>query len=219
MGSNCAESDCCLSDVLSEAGYNCGYIGKWHLDLPKTEHVAYTEGWRGRPGTGSVWDAYTPPGPRRHGFDFWHSYGCCDRHLSRTTGKAMPRWKERIDVDEWSVKHETDVAIKYLENRNRKHRDADTPFALFVAHNPPHTPFEQVPEEYHAAYTDMPIESLLNRPNVQKEPDGQRAIQHVRNYFAAVTGIDENVGRILDTLDREGWRRTRSLSSPLTTVR
>lgn len=62
------ESERCLSDVLHDAGYNQGYIGKLHLDLPKEEHIPYTEGWRGKPGKSTFWDAYTPPGPRRHGF-------------------------------------------------------------------------------------------------------------------------------------------------------
>ena len=28
------DSEICISDVLKENGYNTGYIGKWHLDLP-----------------------------------------------------------------------------------------------------------------------------------------------------------------------------------------
>lgn len=198
------ENDCCLSDVLHTAGYDLGYIGKWHLDLPNVEHAPYTEGWRGDPNKGgTLWDAYTPPGPRRHNFNFWHSYGCCDRHLRPHYWEGNAPLEGRLDIDEWSVKHETDVAIRYLENRDGKCRAHNRPFALFVAYNPPHTPFEQVPQEYLAPYADKPIEQLLNRPNVRREGEGQRAFQHVRNYFAAVTGIDQQVGRILNALDRE----------------
>ena len=68
------DTERCFSDVLHDLGYCQGYLGKLHLD-PPNEKYEYTEGPRG---DGTIWDAYTPPGPRRHGFDFWYSYGCCD---------------------------------------------------------------------------------------------------------------------------------------------
>jgi len=200
------ESERCFSDVLHDAGYSQGYIGKLHLDLPKEEDYPHTEGWRGKPGESTVWDAYTPPGPRRHGFDFWHSYGCCDQHLNPHYWEGDAKVNERIDPHEWSVKHETDVAVDYIHNREAKHRDADKPFSLFVAYNPPHTPFDQVPPECLEAYDGKTDKDLLNRPNVVLEGEGEKAGRHAKNYFAAVTGIDENVGRILDALEAEGLK-------------
>ena len=61
-----SEDERCFSDVLHDAGYAQGYIGKLHLD-PPNDAAHFTEGPRG---DGRVWDSYTPPGPRRHGFDF-----------------------------------------------------------------------------------------------------------------------------------------------------
>ena len=123
-------SERCISDVLHDAGYSQGYIGKLHLD-PPLEQYEFTEGRRR---DGRIWDAYTPPGPRRHGFDFWHSYGCCDRHLSPHYWHGDVRIDERTDVKEWSVKHETDVAVDYIRNRDGKQRDADRPFSLFISY-------------------------------------------------------------------------------------
>src|SRR5699024_7155536 len=66
----------CISDVLKSNGYETGYIGKWHLDLPEKNMT-------NNPASGADgWDAYTPPGPKRHGFDYWYSYGAWDEHLS-----------------------------------------------------------------------------------------------------------------------------------------
>lgn len=76
----------CLSDLLAAGGYEMGYIGKWHLDAPKPEQNPYTEGFRGN---GLIWDAYTPPGKGRHGFDFWYSYGCYDWHMKPHYWKTM----------------------------------------------------------------------------------------------------------------------------------
>lgn len=204
LGIELNENAHCFSDVLHDNGYDCGYIGKLHLDSPREENIPYTEGWRGTPGEGTYWDAYTPPGPRRHGFSFWHSYGCCDQHITPHYWENDAAVNERIDVQEWSVKHETDVAIDFIKNTDNRYRDKEKPFALFVAYNPPHTPFNQVPDTYREIYADSSPDDLLNRPNVQPEGKGALAPEAVADYFAAVTGIDENIGRILDRLDAEG---------------
>lgn len=191
----------CLSDVLADAGYVPGYIGKWHLDTPTEAEARYGEGRRG---DGSIWDTYTPPGPRRHGFAFWHAYGCCDRHLQPHYWHNQAAASEPTAVDGWSVRHETDVAVDFVLNRDGKVRDPDKPFALFVAFNPPHTPFSQVPEEYRARYAGTKPTELLVRPNVAGDARGDLARRSVADYFAAVTGIDEHFGRLLKALDDAG---------------
>jgi len=197
-------SERCLTDVLHDAGYHQGYIGKYHLRLPKEENIPYTEGWRGKPGEGEFWDSYTPPGPGRHSIDFWYSYGCCDQHLTPHYWTGDAAVDERVDINEWSVKHETDVAIDYIHNPNGTFREPGKPFALFVAHNPPHMPFDEVPPEYLEAYQDQGTTELLNRPNLDDEGTGNAATRSVRDYFAAITGVDEQFGRVLAALDEEG---------------
>jgi arylsulfatase A-like enzyme len=200
LGCFLKENERCLSDVLKDADYSLGYIGKWHLEGPTKEDAMHGEGPRG---DGRVWDAYTPP-ERRHGFDFWHSYGCCDRHLNPHYWHGNARIDEKIDVEEWSVRHETDVALDFIHNRNNECREAGKPFALFVSFNPPHMPFHEVPGEYLDAYEGKEPEDLLVRPNVRLEGRGGAARNVVKGYFAAITGIDEQFGRILSALDEEG---------------
>ncbi|MGN6674845.1 MAG: sulfatase family protein [Thermomicrobiales bacterium] len=202
-GAFLSETEVCLSDVLHAAGYSCGYIGKWHLD-PPSEQVEFTEGPRKN---GVVWDSYTPPGPRRHGFDFWYSYGCCDWHFQPHYWTGDAPIEARIDVRAWSARHETDVAIAYLRNEGGAYRDPDQPCALIVSHNPPHMPFDQVPAEYVARYGDRTSADLLNRPNVDYDgAGGEVARKHGKNYFAAVTGVDEQFGRLLRAIEDEGLR-------------
>ena len=185
----------CLPDVLAAAGYQCGYIGKYHLDAPAPEDARHGEGKRR---DGRVWDAYTPPGPRRHGFAFWHSYGCCDRHLSPHYWQGNAPREKPTEVKEWSVKHETDVAVEFI----RQKREA--PFALFISYNPPHPPYRQVPEGYRQHYAGKTPTDLLVRKNVPAGKGAARAQGAARDYFAAVEGVDENFGRLLKVLAETG---------------
>ncbi|MCH6267215.1 sulfatase [Neobacillus citreus] len=187
----------CISDVLAENGYQTAYIGKWHLDLPELNVTDQPESGA------SDWDAYTPPGPKRHGFQYWYSYGAWDEHLAPHYWQDSP---EKIKVNQWSVEHETDQTLRYLANRN-----SDRPFALFLSWNPPHSPFDQVPEKYRNLYDR---EQITLRENVNQstflvhtgEPvDG--GIEELKdkqlNYFAAISGIDDQFGRILQFLKEE----------------
>lgn len=189
----------CVSDVLKSAGYHTGYIGKWHLDLPE-QNVCE------EPVSGARnWDAYTPPGPKRHGFDFWYSYGAYDHHLAPHYWRDSP---EMIQVDQWSLEHETDVALDYI----RSHTGKDEPFALFLSWNPPHSPFELVPEKYKAIYADRPLklranvqaDSLMAHTGEPFESGQENLERYMRDYFAAITGLDEQFGRIVEAVRELG---------------
>ena len=202
-----------LSDVLSDAGYDCGYIGKWHLDSPDPADYPYLEPRRG---DGKVWDAYTPP-ERRHGFNHWFSYGCCDMHFTPHywTGEGGP--ETRLDFERWSPEVEADEAIAYLRAEDGR-RNPEQPFFLMVSMNPPHMPFDEVPERYRALYAGRTAEELLTSPIALGEPPaelpearirqadelGRIAREVVADYFAAVSGVDEQLGRILDCLEAQG---------------
>lgn len=95
-----------ITDILKKNGYNTGYIGKWHLDSPEMNKSE-------NPVSGARdWDAYTPPGKKRHGVDYWYSYGAYDNHLKP---HYWSNDEKMIEVDKWSVEHETDKAIEFLE--------------------------------------------------------------------------------------------------------
>ncbi|HEY3514666.1 sulfatase-like hydrolase/transferase [Kribbella sp. NPDC051137] len=184
----------CWSDVLHADGYYLGYVGKWHLDPPTDDDAIYGEGVR----EGCVWDAYTPP-ERRHGFDFWYSHGCCDDHLHpHYWADAAPR-EAPTRVDAWSPEHETDVALGFLRDAARRYHEDGAPFALTMSYNPPHQPFDTVPSRYLDEYLDR---DLLVRPNVPAGSDEAATV--AAQYFAAMTGVDEQIGRLLDALSTEG---------------
>lgn len=180
-------SETTFADILSYAGYHTGYIGKWHLDAPKGPDV---DRWQD-----SKWDAYTPPG--RHSFDFWHAYGTYDEHLTpRYWINDAPR-QDTTFVNEWSPIHEVDVAIDFIG------RNKDTPWALFLAMNPPHPPYHLVPDKYHDIYADVSVDDLV-RPNVPDGSAGNQGRSNVQSYYGMISGVDEQIGRLLRKLEEEG---------------
>ena len=198
------ESSRCWSDVLKEKGYSLGYIGKWHLDSPRPPYV---ESYNNR-GPGQInWNEWCPP-ERRHGFDYWYSYGTYDRHLNPMYWDTHAKRDGFHHVDQWGPEHEADKAIDYIRNVGAV-RDGSKPFALVVSMNPPHTPYDQFPEKYLKAYEGKSDRDLLVRPNVDLSGKGamsQLALSQTRNYFASITGVDDQFGRILRALEKEGLK-------------
>lgn len=187
------------ASVLNENGYRTGLIGKLHTEpvrLPEDE----IHGEGRRPEDGKVWDSWSPFN-RRFGFEFWYSYGCCDHHLTPHYWTTDAPREQRTNVNQWSAEHETDVAIDFLENTPR-----DRPFALFLSWNPPHQPFDELPDDAPLEhYEAMSATELLVRDNVDHTSDvGREAVGIAPMYFAAVERIDAELGRMTDALERLG---------------
>lgn len=190
----------CWSDVLKDNGYSLGYIGKWHLEAP---HEPYIDCANNR---GDVaWNEWTPP-HRRHGFDFWYAYNTYDYHLRPLYWKTDAIRDGFHYVDQWGPAHEADLATEFIQNQDGRFRAPDQPFALVVSMNPPHTPYDKHPEEYLTPYTAMTDQQLCSRPNIP--PAGTRWGDHyrkqIRHYYAMITGVDQQFGRIVDALERAG---------------
>ena len=190
----------CISDVFSENGYSCGYIGKLHAEVPMKNDPANPGNYvsERRP----EWDAYTPP-ERRHGFDYWYSYGTFDEHKNPhywdTEGK-------RHDPKEFSVKHEIDKAVAYLRNKNGE-RDKKKPFFLCVAFNPPHSPYsgpEDCIEEDYNIYSGNYYKELYVRENADTNLSKASSMRY---YLANVTAVDREFGRLLKELKKLGLEK------------
>ena len=95
------------------------------------------------------------------------------------------------------------MAFQYIQAQ----KESKQPFALVVSMNPPHTGYELVPDRYKALYKDMDVEALCaNRPDIPAKGTemGNYFRNNIRNYYACITGVDENVGRIIETLKSNG---------------
>ncbi len=187
------------SDVLKEKGYDLGYIGKWHIN--KTVGAEY----KGEKLKGHARGWVEPN--KRHGFTYWRN------HTSNNHLKAQ-YWTENDSpadvkiVPKWSAEFDADNAIEYIENKEGKFRDPNKPFALAISMNPPHSPYKGfVPKKYVDMYKDKTDAELIDPfPNIP--PAGTRwgdyYRKQVRSYYGAITGIDDQFGRIMDCLKRNG---------------
>jgi arylsulfatase A-like enzyme len=190
----------CWSDVLKAKGYSLGYIGKWHLDTPLEPYInTYNN-------KGEVkWNEWCPP-ERRHGFDYWHAYGTYDNHLNPMYWDTKATREEYEYVDKWGPEHEADKAVAFITNKNGEYRDGSKPFALVVSMNPPHTGYNLVPQKYKDVYKEVDVESLVTKPNIPEKGSkwGDHYRKHIKDYYAAITGVDEQFGRIVEALKAEG---------------
>lgn len=169
-----------LGTLLSERGYRMGYVGKWHLDgIPR--------------------ERFTPPGPRRHGFDaFWAAYNCTHDYFHPRYYRETP---ELIESEGYEPEVQTDLALEFLAQQ-----DAKTPFGLVVSWGPPHDPYPMVPQSYRDRYEP---EQIRLRPNVR--PDVENPLAHglecrrtTADYYAQITALDDQLARLLEALDRRG---------------
>ncbi len=165
------ESETSIANLLSAAGYRTGFIGKWHLD-----------GGQRMPG-------FIPPGPRRHGFQFWAANECSHSHFNtqyfRDTAEPIPIHK--FEAEAW-----TDIALEFIKQAKQ---DAK-PYFLIVSMGPPHDPYKAPPEFAHM-YDPA---KLTMRPNWQKLA-GAPGPPEIAQYYGNVSAIDQQIGRLMGGAD------------------
>ena len=98
----------------------------------------------------------------------------------------------------------TDDALQFIEANKSQ------PFYLSVHYNAPHTPFDGHPQDIVDSYDDCPFKTCPQEAAHPWATPGSRIHlgnrESLKGYFAAITAMDLNVGRILEKLDGLGLR-------------
>ncbi len=110
----------CIAETFSDAGYNTGYIGKWHLDGPaRPGNVRYRQGWQ-------YWAGFN----RGHNFNKGVYFTDSDKPISVPEGVFEPV-------------HQTGLAIGFIKEKTASQK----PWFLMVSFGGPHMPYT-APKKY-----------------------------------------------------------------------
>ena len=189
----------CLGHVLTGAGYETGYIGKWHL-------YANELGNHFEPR-----NSFVPRGPHRLGFDgYWAAFNFHHDYYGAYYHTESP---EKIFYGEgvFEPDAQTDMAIDFLSQK----ASDEAPFFLMVSYGTPHDPWasNNVPAQYYRLFKDVTFPPAPNYSsemdpygdewsNIEKSP--RQIDEWMRNYYAMTANLDWNIGRILDAVDKAG---------------
>lgn len=160
-----------IADLFQEDGYATACVGKWHLG----HHPAFLptrQGFDSYFGIPYSNDMSHPVGAKRPRYGLWDKYWK-DPNSNDLWQTPLIRDEEIIEhpVDQHTItRRYTDEAISFIQ----KSKEAKKPFFLYLAHSMPHVPL-YLPRGTH---------------NVDSEYPYKDVIEH----------IDEQVGRIYDTL-------------------
>jgi arylsulfatase A-like enzyme len=116
-------------------------------------------------------------------------------------GAPMFREGKLIHEEKYITEAITDDALGFID----KNAEYNTPFYLSVNYTAPHAPWrDNHPQEIVDSYDNCPFESCPQEPKHPNAvvPLGSR--EDLKGYFAAVTAMDHNLGRILDKLETLG---------------
>ncbi len=174
--------------ILRDSGYDCGLSGKWH-----------------------VGDSVVP----QAGFEFWDVH-----HAGSGNYFNPPMFKdgESYYADGYVSDVFTENAIEYLSSQIASER----PFCMNVHYTAPHAPWgrEQHPEDLYEQYrNNCEFESVSWEPvhpnHLAKEGssgsvalDGEDRKDLLSGYFAAITAMDLNIGRLIDWLEANDLRES-----------
>ena len=198
-----------VGDLLQEHGYECGNVGVWHLSDDAVPAHGFTDHW-----CCFSYIYENLPGPF---FGYLEDLGIANPYALDAPGvfrygDEMPLGvlsDPRGQRTTWTV----DQALDVLE------RDRDDPLFLLVGIKDPHPPMIPPPELLDLYECDrLPFpgnfhDPLEGKPRSQtrrrgRVPPGSVTVEEfrtvIRYYYALVTHIDQQVGRLVAALERAG---------------
>lgn len=214
-----------FTEALANSGYDCGLIGKLHLSAcfggrtePRLKDGFRYFQWAHDPSHSSPQNMYHRWLEENHPALY---AAACAMGFGRKHHKAV-----KFDTMPTEAHYSHWVGEKTIEFL-KEARDPNRPFFLWVNFFDPHHPFV-APQEYLDRYNsqELPhpihrVGELATKPDIQTQASRESYAGHARGfadyteeeiqqiiaaYYAMVTLIDDEVNRILCTLDEQGLR-------------
>ncbi|MBK1783516.1 sulfatase family protein [Prauserella cavernicola] len=211
-------------ESLSESGYHCVNVGKMHTHPWETPM-----GFHERTVVENK-DRDHPNVPFFH--DQWDKalWMLGERKPTRTTYRERADYGERLGAFEWTLPEDMHSDV-FVSGHARWWLDTypgDEPFFLQIGFPGPHPPYDPVArhlEPYQDRDVPLPVVSdddLAGQPRALKElrehhqandhdaivhlasPTEEQSARQRRHYYANITMIDEQLGLLLEALERRG---------------
>ena len=132
------------------------------------------------------------PQPHDHGFDHWLATSNFTKPTHRNPTNFVRNGKALGKIEGHSAQIVVDEAIQWLEIR-----DSNKPFFQYICLHEPHSEIAS-PERFNQMYSQFTI-GKPDPPSLTDRGPGE--------YFANVTHLDHQVGRLLRKLDQLGLRQ------------
>ena len=190
--------------ILSDAGYNVGYVGKWHLAREGDSEFCGFDPWH----TTRDWNQSV----RDAGFDWGYAQ---EVQRMEWGGDAPFCGRSQLPAEymqeHWTANRTIDLIEGFCE--------VDKPFMICSSFFGPHFPY-CVPEPYDEMYDPNTVERWINfdeqfvdKPSVQQKEMLRWNASHltwqdwqkvIATYWGYCTFIDDQVQRVLDALEEAG---------------
>ena len=164
---------------LTEAGYEVGYIGKWHLASDELRGI----------------NLRTEPVPleRRGGYkDYWLAADVLEFTSHGYDGYMYNADMERVDFTGYRVDCVTDFALDYLRTRT-----LERPFFLFLSFIEPHHQNDHKRYEGPVGSKERFKDFVVPGDLVGTQGDWR---ENYSDYLGQINSLDANMGRILSMM-------------------
>lgn len=183
-----------LATCLKEAGYETGYVGKWHLasTLGNSHEMLEPE---------ADFEAKAIPEDRRGGYtDYWVAADVLEATSHGYGGRLFDAQNREILFDGYRTDAVTDHALDFLRSRR-----GEKPFFLFLSHLEPHHQNDhdrfEGPEGCRQKFAGF--EAPKDLENAPGDWNANWREQYP-DYLGCCRKIDENLGRLIDALKETG---------------
>ncbi len=210
-------------EVMGNAGYQTFLTGKWHngaatalksFDVGKSVGRGMYETKDGKSGPGyyrpsQINNTWSPSDTSLLGHWAPFFYDIIERDSAKDQSEEYTMYKHTSEIY-------ADNAIAFLSEAAER----EDPFFMYVAFNAPHDPRQspkRILDKYPVEQIDIPENYLPEHPFDQGEkntlrdeilapiPRSEFAVQtHRQEYYAIVTHMDEQIGRIIEALKESG---------------